>query len=582
MPQNKQFIYRGLEYERIGAFTQRLQIEFPQAHILTKNTPPESSIFTEKGQYIQISNVRPIPNQPMFKNTMFPVPEKVAKYYHVNDVKRFQHDRPVYKGQVDKDNEFSNLWIERTILDISESLPNILRWFEIVDRYSTFFKNIIAFIYLFIFYFWCRSFQELTPVEFACETMENVAKELYELLDQYRADSKRNINPFSMRLQGIIDANVMGGISKYQDAFFSDEFRQSAEGKSQQANVQRLKQLMLKQVQILETALDLHGNLAPEGVQPLHKRLLERFTQMKQSINGMDKLKRHFSESIVNTPLPPLPIEKRSMSVSHQRPTQNTNDLSDELIDDHSNYHMMNFEKEEIYTRPAKFNGNSEVRPLQIQRCISSRDQTILTRNENSAAPPIPIRPKSAGYGNYDSPEIPPKSMSREILAPPLPPRGVTPDKRTSNPPLNSLNYCSIEYPENDLHSASMMKSPLQKYSIVNIPIEDQVEADHDHFKVENNICSAPIDFRDSGISTASQDLNYAFIYADGTTAFAGSNNADEQAKNPPPIPKKITTSVNYGMNHSHSNVFKEDVFDTNTGNGEEPKNHDDYCKPKM
>lgn len=47
-------------------------------------------------------------------------------------------------------------------------------------------------------------------MEFACETMENVAKELYELIDQYRADPKRNINPFSMRLQGIIDANVMG------------------------------------------------------------------------------------------------------------------------------------------------------------------------------------------------------------------------------------------------------------------------------------------------------------------------------------------------------------------------------------
>lgn len=139
--QNKQFIYRGLEYERIGAFTQRLQIEFPQAQILTKNTPPEPSIFTVKGQYIQISNVRPIQNQPIFKNTMFPVPEKVAKFYHVNDVKRFQHDRPVYKGQVDKDNEFSSLWIERTILDTSESLPNILRWFEIVDRYCILFSR---------------------------------------------------------------------------------------------------------------------------------------------------------------------------------------------------------------------------------------------------------------------------------------------------------------------------------------------------------------------------------------------------------------------------------------------------------
>lgn len=70
-----------------------------------------------------------------------------------------------------------------------------------------FFKNQYFIIY--------RSFQELTPVEFACETMENVAKELHELIEQYRADSKRNINPFSMRLQGIIDANVMGSRNYY-------------------------------------------------------------------------------------------------------------------------------------------------------------------------------------------------------------------------------------------------------------------------------------------------------------------------------------------------------------------------------
>ncbi|XP_031632350.1 dedicator of cytokinesis protein 3 isoform X2 [Contarinia nasturtii] len=550
---NKQFIYRGLEYERIGGFTQRMQIEFPQAQILTKNTPPESSIFVDKGQFIQISNVRPIPDQPLFKNTMFPVPEKVKKFYQVNDVKRFQHDRPLYKGQSDKDkdNEFSRLWIERTILDISEPLPNILRWFEIVNR----------------------SFRELTPVEFACETMENVAKELHELIDQYRADPKRNINPFSMRLQGIIDANVMGGISKYQDAFFTEEFRQSPEGKSQQTNVQRLKQLMLKQVQILETALALHGNLAPEGVQPLHKRLLERFIHMRQSINGMDKIKRHFSESIVNTPLPPLPIEKRSMSVS-QQPVQNNNDLSDELVDDHSNYHMMNFEKEEIYTKPSsRFNGNYEAKPPPLQRCISNRDQVILTRNDSTTAPPIPIRPKSAGYGNYDSPEIPPKSATKDILAPPLPPRGLTPtDKRISN---SMLNYCSIDYQENDLHSSSM-KSPFQKYSVVNIPLEDHAEADR--FKLENS-CSQ-IDFRDSGISTASHDLNYAYICTDTTRTIATASNSlenndiqNEQVRNPPPIPRKLTNSIN----HSNSDLFNEENLDQNIGNGE-----DDYCKPKM
>lgn len=127
-------MYRGLEYERIGAFTQRLQTEFPQAQILTKNSPPDTSIFVEIGQYIQISNVRPIADLPYLNTSMVPVPEKIARFYQVNDVTRFQHDRPIYKGQIDKDNEFKSLWIERTTLDISSALPGILRWFEILDR----------------------------------------------------------------------------------------------------------------------------------------------------------------------------------------------------------------------------------------------------------------------------------------------------------------------------------------------------------------------------------------------------------------------------------------------------------------
>lgn len=45
-------MYRGLEYERIGAFTQRLQTEFPSAQILMKNTPPDDTIINSEGQCI--------------------------------------------------------------------------------------------------------------------------------------------------------------------------------------------------------------------------------------------------------------------------------------------------------------------------------------------------------------------------------------------------------------------------------------------------------------------------------------------------------------------------------------------------
>lgn len=94
----------------------------------------------------------------------------------------------MHKGTVDKENEFKTLWLERTILSIASPLPGILRWFEVVHS----------------------SMEEVPPVRFACETMQNVNKDLRNLISQYMADPRRNINPLSMRLQGIIDANVMG------------------------------------------------------------------------------------------------------------------------------------------------------------------------------------------------------------------------------------------------------------------------------------------------------------------------------------------------------------------------------------
>lgn len=118
---NRVFIYRGLEYERIGAFTQRMQTEFPLANILTKNTPPDDTILSSSGQHIQICNVKPVADEHPAFNGSLNLHEKVRTYYRVNDVRRFQLDRPVHKGQIDRENEFKNMWIERTWLATEHS-----------------------------------------------------------------------------------------------------------------------------------------------------------------------------------------------------------------------------------------------------------------------------------------------------------------------------------------------------------------------------------------------------------------------------------------------------------------------------
>lgn len=219
--------------------------------------------------------MKPIPEEGSLGNAVAEVPERVVAFYLVNDVRRFIFDRPLHRGPVDRENEFKSLWIERTTLTTEAKLPGILRWFEVIDKRS----------------------ELLAPVQYACETMQSVEKELRRLIAQYEAEPHKNINPFSMRLQGIIDANVMGGITKYQEAFLIPEFaRQNPE---MAMHVGRLKNLIIDQMSVVEAGLLLHGQIAPAGVQPLHKRLLERFSQLKQTLGPMTRQRLVHQDSIV-------------------------------------------------------------------------------------------------------------------------------------------------------------------------------------------------------------------------------------------------------------------------------------------
>ncbi|XP_061710006.1 dedicator of cytokinesis protein 3 isoform X3 [Cydia pomonella] len=393
---NKQFVYRGYDYERIGAFTQRLQSEYVAAHIMMRNTPPDDSIIANDSQYIQICNVKPVAARRQWGSG---APEQARRFYACNDVNTFLCDRPLHKPPIDKDNEFKSLWIERTTLVTENTLPGILRWSEVVSR----------------------SVEEIPPVEFACETMESTERELRGLISQYTADPTRNINPFSMRLQGTIDANVQGGISKYEQAFLTAEFARGAAPR-EAAAAARLRRLVADQLAVVDAGLALHGRLAPEDVKPLHRRLVERFNQLRQNLGpGLARARRQMSESIVNTPLPPVPqMDKRSQSIQ-----QNDNF----------------YEDGHLYNKPI----------YSLEDCVEHRPESIMSTSlplsgEKSdgddsmikSAPPLPSRPKSGDPRSPTRPPLDNESLDGEAVeprrhsraswsepgdAPPLPPR---------------------------------------------------------------------------------------------------------------------------------------------------------------
>ncbi|XP_031199519.1 dedicator of cytokinesis protein 3 isoform X5 [Mastomys coucha] len=267
---NKEYVCRGHDYERLEAFQQRMLSEFPQAVAMQHPNHPDDAILQCDAQYLQIYAVTPIPEY-VDVLQMDRVPDRVKSFYRVNNVRKFRYDRPFHKGPKDKDNEFKSLWIERTTLTLTHSLPGISRWFE-VER---------------------RELVEVSPLENAIQVVENKNQELRALISQYQHKQVHgNINLLSMCLNGVIDAAVNGGIARYQEAFFDKDYITKHPGDAEK--ISQLKELMQEQVHVLGIGLAVHEKFVHPEMRPLHKKLIDQFQMMRASLYhefpGLDKL----------------------------------------------------------------------------------------------------------------------------------------------------------------------------------------------------------------------------------------------------------------------------------------------------
>uniref|UniRef100_A0A672LHB2 Dedicator of cytokinesis 1 n=1 Tax=Sinocyclocheilus grahami TaxID=75366 RepID=A0A672LHB2_SINGR len=256
---NKMFICRGKEYERWEDFEARLLTQFPNAEKMKTTTPPSEDIRSSSGQYIQCFTVKPILElPPKFQNK--PVSEQIVSFYTVNEVQKFQYSRPVRKGEKDPDNEFANMWIERTTYVTAYKLPGILRWFEVVSV----------------------SAEEISPLENAMETMQLTNEKISNMVQRHLNDSGLPINPLSMFLNGIVDPAVMGGFTNYEKAFFTEKYIQ--EHANDQEKIEKLKDLIAWQIPNLAEGVRIHGEKVTEALRPFHERLEVCFKQLKEKV----------------------------------------------------------------------------------------------------------------------------------------------------------------------------------------------------------------------------------------------------------------------------------------------------------
>ncbi|KAK5881418.1 hypothetical protein CesoFtcFv8_022219 [Champsocephalus esox] len=256
---NKMFIYRGKEYERREDFEARLLTQFPNAEKMKITTPPSEDTKCSSLQFIQCFTVKPILDLPAkFQNKA--VSEQIVSFYTVNEVHKFQYSRPVRKGEKDPDNEFANMWIERTTYSTAYKLPGILRWFEV--------KSV--------------STEEISPLEIAMETMQLTNEKISSMVQRHLNDSNLPINPLSMLLNGIVDPAVMGGFTNYEKAFFNDKYMQ--ENPEDLEKIEKLKDFIAWQVPHLSEGVRIHGEKVTEALRPFHDRLEACFKQLREKV----------------------------------------------------------------------------------------------------------------------------------------------------------------------------------------------------------------------------------------------------------------------------------------------------------
>lgn len=422
---NKVFIYRGDEYLKLQMIMNHLTTEFQNATILIHNNPPDESMKQGDQQYIQISCVKPFKADQDLGNPS--IPREVKLFYQVNEVDTFLYDRPYHRAEKDKNNEFKTLCIERFIIKTVEKLPGILRWYEVESI----------------------EVENLTPIEGAIDLMKQVTRDLIIQIEKCQIKPSTEITLLSMKLRGTINATVNGGIAKYQEAFFTQEF--AAKYPEELKHLEELKAVMLRQLQVLENGLTLHGNHVTEAILPLHKTMEENLVilkkNIKQAITGSPSFGRlHQTPSNRLDLFDDRPSTPSTGSIHSNSSNRSSTLSADTGFHDEDNSFNVYSEMKEKPVEPSKTPSPS---PGAVSLPTTPLDQKTSTRRVSeseiqhrfSPPPPLPHRlplaedsklKASPNGPSLQTPPVPPKppkviAISKITTPPPLPPRKTIP-----------------------------------------------------------------------------------------------------------------------------------------------------------
>ncbi|PWN43738.1 hypothetical protein IE81DRAFT_67371 [Ceraceosorus guamensis] len=271
--QDKMFVYRGLDWEKFGAFCERLHQKHPRATLIKSTSLPDESIRHGEEMYLQVTALQPEADKLKDIFTNAEVPPVVRAYFEHNATDLFSFARPIRKSSEGtrkpvtagtQSAEPQNLWVEKTYLRCEDHFPTVLRRSHVAGLWTV----------------------ELSPLQNAIDDAEAKTSELESLEKKYAALNRvvsgrnqaaargANTNRLSMALNGAVDAPVNGGIPMYRKAFFSPQFVSANSDK--EPLIHKLREAIDKQAVVIHRCIKLHARMCPPEMRPFHDTL-ERF-----------------------------------------------------------------------------------------------------------------------------------------------------------------------------------------------------------------------------------------------------------------------------------------------------------------
>lgn len=263
---NKEFIFRGLELERLADFSQRVAAKFPDAVLMKSTDPPGEDLLLSDGQHLQIFSVKPCSlaekefgkTNPRVKPNM---PANIAKYHVFNEVNCFLYSKPFRKNKQKGETqtqEFADLWYNNWYMVTEDAFPTVHTRSEVI-------KKIVV---------------ETTPIQNAIAMVSDKNREIQQVTAKQEAAG----STLTLVLKGVIDAAVNGGTALYSSAFLNESYLSKAPGDI--SLCEQLEAALKAQIPLLEEGLKVHQRMCGPEMAGLQEQLETQLKTMAEQLKA--------------------------------------------------------------------------------------------------------------------------------------------------------------------------------------------------------------------------------------------------------------------------------------------------------